>query len=288
MKKRIIVFICILMLVLASTCTAFAGGLEIVETSPEDGFKGAQPSNMAIKITFNDTMIGSPDSNKARFKIKNEAGELQKFTVVSSEKYPDQLWLVVDGTLAVDSTYTVDIGAGIKSANGNTTAETQTITFKTRNTKTDSLISTVLMFAMFGGIIVYSTISAKKKAAEEQPMTQAQLEKLNPYKIAKAKDISLEQAEEYIKKEKEKAKKAEEKAEELKRQKENMAAAELAKIEAEVDSEERRNGWFRVKAKGSFVEHGHEVPKAIKKKNAAKRKAAEERAKKYAKNKKKK
>ena len=88
--------------------------------------------------------------------------------------------------------------------------------------------------------------------------------------------------------EEKKARKAEEKLLEIKRQKEAMAAAELAAIEAEVDSEERRNGWFRVKTPGSFKAHGHAIPKSVKKKYAAKRKAAEERAKKYAKNKKKK
>ncbi len=289
MKKRLIGFICILALVLASTCTAFAGGLEVTNITPKDGYKGAQPANMCIKITFSETMIGdNVDANASRFKITNAEGTAQTFKMVYSEKHPDQLWLVLDGTLDASVEYTVNIGAGIQSASGSTTSETQTTTFKTRNTKTDSLISTVMMFAMFGGIILFSSISAKKKQMEEAPLTVAQAEKLNPYKLAKAKGITLEQAEEVIKKEKEKAKKAEEKVAELKRQKEEMAAAELAAIEAEVDSEERRNGWFRVKAKGSFVEHGHAVPRYVKKKNAAKRKAAEERAKKYVKNKKKK
>ena len=83
---------------------------------------------------------------------------------------------------------------------------------------------------------------------------------------------------------------AEEKALEEKRKREAITAAEMAEINEELDSEERRNGWFRVKSKqsGSFKAHGHAVPRKVLKKNAAKRKAEEERAKKYAKNKKKK
>ena len=75
---------------------------------------------------------------------------------------------------------------------------------------------------------------------------------------------------------------------EAKRRREAISEAERKAIEAEVDAEERRNGWFRVHAKGSLVAHGFACPKSVKKKNAAKRKAEEERAKKYAKNKKKK
>ena len=289
MKKRCILLITILALIL-STSTAFAGGLTVTNVTPKDGSANSQPQNMCVKVTFSDQMFGASniDANAGRFKITDPEGKEQPFRMVYSEKYPDELWLVLDGALGIKTEYTVTIGAGITSANGNTTAESTTTTFATRNTKNDSLISTVMMIFMMGLIFVLSSRAAKKKEKENQVLTVAQAEKLNPYKIAKAKGWKLEVAEEYVRREKEKAKKAEEKALEEKRRRDAISAEERAKIEAEVDSEERRNGWFRVHAKGSMVGHGLECPKAIKKKNAAKRKAAEERAKKYAKMKKKK
>lgn len=290
MKRRFISFICIALLFLSCTGTAFAGGLEVTKITPKDGAKTSQPMNMAVKIYFSEVMVGNPDidSNKGRFKIADADGNLQAFTMVYSEKYPNELWLVLDEALKPNSGYTVTIGAGISAANGTTTSESMVSTFKTRNTKTDSIISTVMMILMMGLLVVLSTRATKKKQQEEQPLTMAQAEKLNPYKIAKAKGWKIEVAEEYVRREKEKSRKAEEKALEIKKRKEEMAAAELAAIEAEVDSEERRNGWFRVHSKASFSSHGHAVPKYVKKKNAVKKKAAEERAKKYAKNKKKK
>ena len=290
MKKRFLILVTIIALILASASSVFAGGLDVVSVNPKDGAKNSQPTNMAVKIKFSDTMVGASDidANEGRFKITNPDGAEQPFQMVYSEKYPDELWLVLDGALEQKTEYKVTIGAGIVSANGNSTAESQAVTFTTRNTGTDSIISTVMMIFMLGLMFVLTSRAAKKKEQENQVLTVAQAEKLNPYKIAKAKGWKIEVAEEYVRREKEKAKKAEEKALEEKRRREAISAEERAKIEAEVDSEERRNGWFRVHAKGSMVAHGLACPKAIKKKNAAKRKAAEERAKKYAKNKKKK
>ncbi len=290
MKKRCIILITILAMILASATTVFAGGLDLVEVNPKDGSNNSQPVNMCVKLTFNDVMVGADDieANAGRFKITNPDGEEQSFQMVYSEKYPNELWLVLDGALEQKTEYKVTVGAGVVSANGKTTAESTSVTFATRNTKNDGLISTVMMIFMMGLLFFLSSRAAKKQKQENEPLTVAQAEKLNPYKIAKAKGWKLEVAEEYVRREKEKAKKAEEKALEDKRRREAISAEERAKIEAEVDSEERRNGWFRVHTKGSMLAHGLECPKPIKKKNAAKRKAAEERAKKYAKNKKKK
>lgn len=290
MKKRCIILITILAMILASATSVFAGGLEVVNINPKDGSKNSQPQNMCVKLEFNDQMVGASDidANAGRFKITDPQGKEQAFQMVYSDKYPNELWLVLDGVLEQKTEYTVTIGAGIASANGMTTAESKTVTFETRNQKNDSIISTVMMIFMMGLMFFLAGRSAKKKEKENEVLTVAQAEKLNPYKIAKAKGWKIEVAEEYVKREKEKARKAEEKALEDKRRREAISAEERAKIEAEVDSEERRNGWFRVHTKGSLVAHGLECPKTIKKKNAAKRKAAEERAKKYAKNKKKK
>ena len=290
MKKRFIVFSLILALLLMASSSAY--GLEVVGTTPKDGFTRSQPQNMAVKIKFDEQMVGAADieSNAKHFKITDPDGKEQSFSMVYSEKYPNELWLILDENLQTDTEYKVSIGAGIVSAQGNETKAATDMSFKTRNTSKDNTISTIMMICMMGLMVVMTVLSSKKKAQENQVLSVAQAEKLNPYKIAKQKKWSLEQAQAYVEKEKEKARKAEEKALEEKRKREAITAAEMAEINEELDSEERRNGWFRVKSKetGSFKAHGHAIPKKVLKKNAAKRKAEEERAKKYAKNKKKK
>ena len=290
MKKRFIVFSLILALLLMASSSVY--GLEVVGTTPNDGFNRSQPQNMAVKIKFDEQMVGAADidSNAKLFKITDPEGNEQGFSMVYSEKYPNELWLLLDGDLQTNTEYKVSIGSGIVSASGSETTGSQTMSFKTRNTSKDNTISTIMMIGMMGLMVFMTVFSSKKKAKENQVLTVAQAEKLNPYKIAKQKKWTLEQAQAYVDKEKEKARKAEAKALEEKRKREAITAAEMEEINRELDSEERRNGWFRVKSKesGSFRAHGHAVPKKVIKRNAAKRKAEEERAKKYAKNKKKK
>ena len=290
MKKRLTVLLLIMTLVLSAASAAYA--LDVVSVTPKDGTSNSQPANMAVKITFSDTMIGNPniDANAGKFKITDAEGNSAAFKMVYSEKYPNQLWLLLTDTLETNSEYTVSIGPGITSANGSETSGTVTTSFKTRNTSRDNMISTVLMIFMMGLMIFMSVVGSKKKEQEDRVLTVAQAEKLNPYKIAKSKKWTIEQANAYVEKEKEKARKAEAKAEENRRKKEALTAAEMAEIESEIDAEERRNGWFRVKSKesGSYKAHGRELPGSIKRKFNARRKAAEERAKRYAKNKKKK
>ena len=289
MKKRFITIICILALVFAATTTVFAGGLEITKITPKDGSKNSQPVNAAIKVTFNDTMYGvEPKQNQGKFKITDPEGKEQAFTLVTTEKYPDQLWLVLDGALEIKTEYTLTASADILSANGNRTTQEVVSKFATRNTGTDSIISTGMMMVMIAVMVIMTSRATKKAQEEAQVLTVAQAEKLNPYKIAKQKKISLEEAEKYIAKEKEKARKAEERILEERRKKEAILAEERAKIEAEVDAEERRNGWFKVGSRRGHVARGIAVPYSIKKQLAAKRKAAAELAKKRAKNKKKK
>ena len=289
MKKRFITIICILALILASATTVFAGGLEITKITPKEGSKNSQPVNAAIKVTFNDTMFGvDAKVNEGKFKITDPSGKAQGFTLVTTKKYPDQLWLVLDGALETKTEYKLTIEPGVESVNGNKTTTEKVSTFATRNNRTDSIISTVMMMVMIAVMIIMTSRATKKAQEEAQVLTVAQAEKLNPYKIAKQKKISLEEAEKFIAKEKEKARKAEARILEERAKKEAILAEERAKIEAEVDAEERRNGWFKVGSRRGHEARGVAIPYSIKKQLAAKRKAAAELAKKRAKNKKKK
>ncbi|MBR5926606.1 MAG: Ig-like domain-containing protein, partial [Firmicutes bacterium] len=198
MKKRFIVFSLILALVLAASSSVY--GLEVVGTTPKDGFTRSQPNNMAVKVKFDEQMVGAAniESNASHFKITDPEGKEQAFSMVYSEKYPNELWLILDEALQTDTEYKVTIGSGIVSASGNATTKTTTMSFRTRNTSKDNTISTIMMIGMMGLMVVMSVLSARKKDKEEQVLTVSQAEKLNPYKIAKQKKWSLEQAQAYV------------------------------------------------------------------------------------------
>lgn len=294
--KRITALISMILILAVYTGSAvFASGLTVTDITPKDGETGKQPQNMAVKVTFSQEMMDEKaiDSNKAFFKIRDAQGTDQPFEIMySAEKYPDQLWLVLEQTLESDSEYTVEILPGVLSAEGGTLDRGMTTTFKTRNTATDAKVSLGLMAVMMVFMFSATSKAAKKSAEKESFETSGKIkeENLNPYKIAKVKGISLEEATAYVEKEKAKIAKKQRKLEEERLRLEEEKAAELAAIEAELQAAERAEGRFRVTGPRSVKEAGGKIPRSIVKKNKARREAAKaaEKAKSNSRNKRKK
>ncbi|MCF0150616.1 MAG: Ig-like domain-containing protein [Firmicutes bacterium] len=279
MKKTARILSMVMLLVLLASQMIFAAGLEVTEITPADGTKGMQISNMAVKIRFSEPMISdaSVTENPSKFKITDAEGTEIPFQVVySEEKYPNELWLIVEGELVSNTQYTVQIAPGVVSKSGNTLDAAVTSYFNTRNVKTDSLISTVMMVGMMG-VMFYATSQATKKQQEAQGQSADGPKQMNPYKLAKEKGISLEEANAIVEKEKEKEAKRSEKYEAAKKQKEAEMAAEVEayrkQLEEEYEAARHANN-FRVKGPGSLVAHGHACPKSVVKKNKARREAA--------------
>ena len=285
MKRTAAILSIILILAMVLCPMAHAAGLEVTKVTPEDGKKGMQPQNMAVKVTFNEEM-DDRISNASFFSVKDSEGTDIAFQVVHSDKYPDELWVVLDETLTSDSEYTFVAKAGIQSASGSTLGTDFTSTFRTRNTKTDSLISMLMMFGMMAFMFISSSKAAKKNAenaAIASGSTPKKAENLNPYKIAKEKGISLEEATAYVEKQKAKQAKENERLAAEKAKRDEAMAAEMAEIQARLEAEAeaaRRANNFRVKAPGSMAAKGYKIPRSIVKKNKAKREAAAKQAKK--------
>ena len=279
--KKLAAIIAALVLILASAVSASAAGLSIVKVTPKDGAKGMQPSNMAVKIKFSEAMDGGETAdaaNKDKFVISDPEGKTIDFTIVHSDKYPDELWIVLTGELTSDTEYKVEIKEGIVSAAGNKTAEAKTTTFKTRNVKTDSYISMAFMLVMFGLMFFMGQRETKKQATQTDVYYALEAaKKLNPYKIAKQKGISLEEAVAYCDKEKAKAQKAVDKAnaEKAKAQaaKEAEMAAAAARIEAEMAAAHDASV-FKVKGPRSVKEAGGRIPRSVRNRSKAKEEAA--------------
>jgi len=131
-----------------------------------------------------------------------------------------------------------------------------------------------------------ATTKATKKAAEKNDpklVEKQREEALNPYKIAKDKNISLEEAKAYVAKEKEKQKKEQQRIEAERAKREAERAAEVEAMEKKIEAElaaQHDEYVFKVKAPASITRTGREVPKSVTKykKKAADAKAAKERA----------
>ena len=279
--KKLAAVIAALVLILASAVSASAADLSIVKVTPKDGAKGMQPSNMAIKVKFSADMRGGESADTAnadKFVITDPEGKEIEKTLVHSDKYPDEIWVVLTGELASNTEYTVSIKEGIVSADGTKTSEAKTTTFKTRNVKTDSIVSMVFMFGMVAFMIFMGQRETKKQAAQTDVYYALDAaKKLNPYKIAKQKGISVEEAIAYCDKEKAKAQKAVDKANAEKAKaaaaKEAEMAAAAARIEAEMAAAHDASV-FKVKGPRSVKAAGGKIPRSVRNRSKAKEEAA--------------
>lgn len=298
MKKKNVCLGIVLALILAATSMAFAGSLEITGITPKDGQKGLQTTNMAVKVKFNEDVSSEANdsTNLSRFKllgtVKDENGAVSEYSaakgnvkLVHSDKYPNELWYVLEGAVSPNEEFQIVVEDGIVASNGDKLNSGFTSTFKTRNTKTDGLISIVMMFGMML-IMVIATSRAQKKANEANDpkvIAKKKEEALNPYKLAKEKNISLDEAKAIVEKEKAKQKKEQEKLEAEAAKKEAAKQAEIDALEAKIEAEleaQRSEFLYHVKGPKSITLSGREVPKAVskEKKRVAELKLAKQKA----------
>jgi len=276
MKKTAAILSLILLLAMLFCPPVYAGdGLTITKVIPNDQEKGKQPQNMAVKVSFSEKM-DNRSINALLFTIVDPEGHSVPFQMVYSDKYPNELWVVLSETLKSNTVYTFTAKGGIRSAAGSSLAEDFTSTFKTRNTKTDSMISMGMMVVMMG-VMFYATSRATKKQEEEVAATGSPRKgdnSLNPYKLAKEKGISLEEATALVEKQKEKLARQSEKLEAEKARREEALAAEMTEVQKRIEEEmeaERRANNYRVKGAASIKARGFKVPRSVVRKNKAKR-----------------
>ena len=292
MKRTGIVLTLILTLCMLFAPLSYAGGLSVVKVTPSDGEKGKQPQNMAVKVTFSENITDedSISRNQDKFSIVDENGKAYNLEVVcNAAKYPNEIWVVLLEDLEQDMEYTFTAKADISTASGSTLGSDFVSTFRTRNVNTDNYISMGLMAAMMVLMVFASIRSARRQEAKSAMELSQKLEQeaknLSPYKLAKEKGISIEEATRLVEKERAKLEKRRAKIDLERAKFEKAKAEEIAKAEAELrEAEEaaRRANNYRVKKKQSLKDHGIAIPasveKHIRKKRAAAEKAAKEAA----------
>jgi hypothetical protein len=202
-KTRRILSIAIL-LVLLSCPLSFAAGLELVSSYPQDGDGGFEPINLMVKLEFNDNVGGEAvqTNNEKVFKVVDPTGKAVPFKVLFTPEDNTRISLLMSGDLVSNTEYKVTIGSKLQTVDGAALGADKILTFKTRDVAKDSTLSTIMMFVMVAAMVGYSTWDTKRKARKE---SFASGDKINPYKVAKEKKVSVEKAVETTNKQKAKA-----------------------------------------------------------------------------------
>ncbi len=257
-------------LVILSASVAFAGTFNITGTYPEDNSKNVSLENMGVKIytdgTFTSDKLGN--ANDSAFQIYGPEGEKVNTKVYYSSKDPNMILVLADKdeegkvyAAQSDSDYKLEISSSLRDDNSNTLGRDMVITMHTVNQKRNNTINTVMMFVLFGGIMVFSVRSAKKTAEKEAGKKKQETTTVNPYKEAKKTGKSVS---EIVEKDKADKAKAAEKA--------AKAAEKAAKKAAlEDDEDELEDGHYRVKTRRSALAVGSKYATEKKAKHDARR-----------------
>ncbi len=204
MRKTLRILSIAVLLVMLACPLSFAAGLELVKSYPQDGAGGFEPINLMVKLEFSDN-VGAEAVQKANenvFKVVDPKGKAVPFKVLFTPEDNKRISLLMSGDLVSNTEYKVTIGKGLQTVNGVFLNADKVLTFKTRDVGKDSTLSTVMMFVMVGAMIGYSTWDTRRKAAKE---AMASGDKVNPYKVAKEKKMTVEKAVETTDKQKAKA-----------------------------------------------------------------------------------
>ncbi len=209
MKKMGIILSLSILMTLLSFSTCFASGLELLDSYPKDGSDSARPENFLVKLYFNEDVSAQEvqKENEGAFKFTDSKGKEQPIKILYNSKKQDEIWVLVDKTLESDSTYKLQISGDLTIANGDTLGEDKTIDLKIRNISTDNNVNMALMGLMMVGMIVFTSLSAKRQLKKQEEEAKAEDKvKVNPYKVAKETGKSVEAIVAKTEKEKEKAK----------------------------------------------------------------------------------
>ncbi|MDR1496001.1 MAG: Ig-like domain-containing protein [Clostridiales Family XIII bacterium] len=212
-KKGTYLFILTILAVslfLFSTTAVFAASsLNLISSSPSDGDDNLQSQNVGIKLYFDDDVTAQSvqKANAGCFKFTYRDGddtkELPVKAYFDTQRDKGYILAIIDTNdvknqmLDNNKSYQLTISGDLTSVNGKTLGSDKTLNFKTIDQSGTTRIYMLLMVAMVGAMIGMTIFQNKRKqkAAAE---VAAKGGKVNPYKLAKEKKISVKEAMELI------------------------------------------------------------------------------------------
>lgn len=194
------------LLVVLSTSFGFAGTLNLLETYPADGAKGAAIENLSMKLYFDtdftEEKIG--DANEDVFKLYGPEGKPLPIRVLYPPKEDGVVLVLLDVTYDGDGDgkadypsavaneeYRMVISGDLVDDAGNTLGQDKFITFTTINQTLSMAVNMIMMTAMMVGMFFVSS-KQTKKAMEEQRQNMRD-DAFNPYKEAKRTGKSVQE-----------------------------------------------------------------------------------------------
>ena len=239
-KKIASIFMAAAIMVIACMPAAFAAnGFTLEKSSPANGYNRVQAQNVMIKLYFSGEVYdsGTQAANKDKFKFTDSNGKAVKYKIYYDESDRSKISILSVKDLKMEETYTLTISGDLISDDGQTLGADEVIKFTTKSAS-GGMVYGLLMVAMIV-VMVFITIRDQRKAMQEEELASGVTIQTNPYKMAREKGISVEEANRIIAKEKEKAAKKDEK----RRQKEQ------AEREARIAAEKAARNVHRVHTK---------------------------------------
>lgn len=183
MKRMGKILSLVTLMVVLSTSLCFAGTLNLVETYPADGSKGAAIENLGMKLYFDtdftEKAIG--DANEDAFKLYGPEGERLPIRVLYPPKEEGVVLVLLDVTHDGDGDgkadypsadpnkeYKMVISGSLVDDAGNTLGADKTITFTTINQTLSMMVNMGMMTVMMVGMFFVSGKQAKKQAEEQR------------------------------------------------------------------------------------------------------------------------
>lgn len=221
MKKISLIAILMSIMIMAASVFCFAdgdSGFDLLTSYPDDGQTNTSMENLGVKLTFSNAMDSkeATAANADKFAIYDEDGKAVPIQVLFSDKEKGLVLVLADMENFVaknNSEYKLVISGDLVDNEGNTLGADRTITFKTYNQRVNNMVNMVMMFVMFGGIMVLSLRQNNEKKEEEEPKDAPKEAAFNPYREAKRtgksiEEVKAEQAKKEAKEAKKKARKA--------------------------------------------------------------------------------
>jgi len=180
------------------------------EISPQDGSDNLQLQTIGIKLYFDGDVAAENvrKNNSEAFTFANAKGKEIPSSVHFDTKGNTGYLLVTvmpknkNHTLSQNAKYSLTISGDLSSADGRVLGEDITLNYKTMDMSSTSKVYMLFMALMVAGMIGMTVFQNKRKAKAQAEINE-KAGKVNPYKLAKEKKISVAEANAMIEKEKE-------------------------------------------------------------------------------------
>ena len=191
MKKKLAMITAVLLICLTAAPTVFGAGLTVESIYPDTDEKGLQTVNQMARIVFSGEI--DVEANKDYFKIVDPKGKEQAIMVLEQEDEPNRVNLLLEKDLTENTTYTIVIDGAVTDREGNELGKEYTSSFTTRSQRTDTIVTTIMMFIMFGAVIVL-TLRDQQKQQREQEEAESPARKRRSTPIRKRKKAAARRA----------------------------------------------------------------------------------------------